>query len=283
MFSNYLFYVILHLIFYTAYTYSYKVLALKMKSAEGLTILINLVSALLNILLIPFFKIKFPTHFLVYLLLILSCAFYSINNLFQTKVVKELQMSSWSMLKQVSNVILVFAGVLFLKEKFVLKKFIGALIIIGSNILIFFQKDSSSNKKYIWLGFLASLFSALAMLVDARISGEFNIPFYSIFTFMIPSLMIVICTKITFKDIVYEFKISNKWMLILSCFFSVFAYLLKLYAYKIGEIMIVAPLCTLTVILNVIIGYLFLHERDNLFKKLLSSILIIIGIILIKL
>lgn len=38
----------------------------------------------------------------------------------------------------------------------------------------------------------------------------------------------------------------------------------------------------LTVILNVIVGYLFLNERDNLLRKIISAILIIISIILIK-
>jgi len=47
--------------------------------------------------------------------------------------------------------------------------------------------------------------------------------------------------------------------------------------------MIVAPLCSLTVILNVVVGYIFLKERNNLIKKLIAGILIVIGIITIRL
>lgn len=56
----------------------------------------------------------------------------------------------------------------------------------------------------------------------------------------------------------------------------------QLRAYQLGNVTVIAPLCALTVILNVIVGYLFLNEKDNLLRKIISEILIIISIILIK-
>ncbi len=56
----------------------------------------------------------------------------------------------------------------------------------------------------------------------------------------------------------------------------------QLRAYQIGEATSVAPLCALTVIGNVLIGYLFLKERNNLLKKLVAAFLIIISVFLIK-
>ena len=56
----------------------------------------------------------------------------------------------------------------------------------------------------------------------------------------------------------------------------------QLIAYQLGKVSVVAPLCSLAVILNVIIGYLFQKERDNMPKKILAAILIILGIVLIK-
>lgn len=57
---------------------------------------------------------------------------------------------------------------------------------------------------------------------------------------------------------------------------------LNLRAYQLGNVTIVAPLSALTVMLNVIVGYLFLKERDSLFKKIIAAIMIIISIVLIK-
>lgn len=56
----------------------------------------------------------------------------------------------------------------------------------------------------------------------------------------------------------------------------------QLRVYQLGNVTVIAPLCALTVILNVIVGYLFLNEKDNLLRKIISEILIIISIILIK-
>lgn len=56
----------------------------------------------------------------------------------------------------------------------------------------------------------------------------------------------------------------------------------NLRTYQLGNVTIVAPLSALTVMLNVIVGYLFLRERDNLLKKIIAAILIIISIVLIK-
>ena len=59
--------------------------------------------------------------------------------------------------------------------------------------------------------------------------------------------------------------------------------ILGLYAYQLGQVSLVAPLCSLTVILNVIVGYLFLKERTKMPQKIIAAILIVISVILIKL
>ncbi|MCI8482488.1 MAG: hypothetical protein HFJ27_05510 [Clostridia bacterium] len=76
---------------------------------------------------------------------------------------------------------------------------------------------------------------------------------------------------------------GNKKAIILTALSWGVMIVVQLRAYQLGNITVVAPLCALTVMLNVIVGYLFLQERDNLLRKIISAILIIISIILIKL
>ncbi len=76
---------------------------------------------------------------------------------------------------------------------------------------------------------------------------------------------------------------GNKKAIILTALSWGVMIVVQLRAYQLGNITVVAPLCALTVMLNVIVGYLFLKERDNLLRKIISAILIIISIILIKL
>lgn len=53
-------------------------------------------------------------------------------------------------------------------------------------------------------------------------------------------------------------------------------------AYEYGDISVVAPLLALTTILNAIYEYIIDKDRKDLMYKLFISILIIIGVILIK-
>jgi uncharacterized membrane protein len=57
--------------------------------------------------------------------------------------------------------------------------------------------------------------------------------------------------------------------------------LFSLRAYQLGVITIVAPLSTLSILCNVLLASIFLKEKDNLVKKIVVTIGIIIGIILI--
>ena len=56
----------------------------------------------------------------------------------------------------------------------------------------------------------------------------------------------------------------------------------KLKAYQLGEVILVATISSLSVILNIVCSYFLLKERNDLLKKIIAAILIMIGIIFIK-
>ena len=117
---------------------------------------------------------------------------------------------------------------------------------------------------------------------DVNISDNFNLAFYVSLTLFVPALFITIAERIKLSDIKEEFKTGNKKAMLITslCWGTMIVFQLK--AYQIGEVTRVAPLCALTVIVNVIVGYFFLKERSNLFKKLIAATLIIISVFLIK-
>ena len=57
----------------------------------------------------------------------------------------------------------------------------------------------------------------------------------------------------------------------------------QLRAYQLESVVLVATLCSISVILNAIFGYIFLKEKDKMVQKIVAGIVIIIGIFLIKL
>ena len=280
--NNWLLYVILYLFFATVFTQSYKVATKSLKKAGALTVILQTTAGLTALLLCPFFEFKFPTDIKIYILLGISIIFYAITDRINTTVRSGIEASTFSVLKQLSTTFMIIAGLVFLKEEFVITKFIGAMLIIFSNVLIFYNKGEMKFNKYVLLGIIANISFTIALFLDVNISENFNLPIYVAMTIIIPAVLISIFERISPKDIKEEFVNGNKKAMLLTGTTWGISIVTSLRAYQLGNVTIIAPLCALTVMLNVIVGYLFLRERDHLVRKIISAILIIISIILIK-
>lgn len=281
--NNWLLYVALYLILATIFTQFYKIATKTLKKAGALTILLQLTAGLIALLLCPFFEFKFPTNISVYVMLAISIVFYAITDRVNTTVRSGIEASTFSMLKQLSTTFMIFAGLIFFKEEFILIKFIGAMLIIFSNIILFYKKGKFEFNKYVLLGMLANVSFTVALFLDVNISDNFNLPFYVALTLMIPSILIMIFERIKPSEVKDEFVNGNKKAIFITALSWCTSIIAQLRAYQLGNVTVIAPLCALTVMLNVIVGYLFLKERDNLVRKIISAILIIISIVLIKL
>lgn len=279
---SWIIYVVLYLFFAVTFNQYYKIVTKKMKKAGALTIILELLAGLIAFVFIPFFEIKFPSDISVYLFLGLAIVFYTINDRLGTTVRSGLEASTYNIIGQLSTVFMIFAGLFFFKEEFVVSKIIGAFLIVFSNILVFYKRGTFKIDKYIGLGIIANLCLSIALFIDVNNSEMFNIPFYVGTTLIIPTILIFIFERIKIKDIKEELNSIDKKMLLITSFSWAIMLILQLRAYQEGDVTIIAPLLGLTVILNVIVGYLFLGEKDNLVKKLIAAILVIISIFLIK-
>lgn len=280
--NSWLLYVLLYLILATTFTQFFKIATKKLKKAGALTILLQMMAGITSLILCPFFEFKLPVNMNVYIMLGISIIFYAITDRINTTVRSGIEASTFSMLKQLSTTFMIFAGLIFFKEEFVLSKFIGAMLIIFSNILIFYKKGKIEFNKYILLGVLANITFTIALFLDVNISDNFNLPFYVALTLIIPALLIMIFERIKPSEIKDELVNGNKKAIFVTAISWGIMIVAQLRAYQLGNVTVIAPLCALTVILNVIVGYLFLNEKDNLLRKIISAIIIIISIILIK-
>lgn len=279
---DWLIFVILYLIFYVIFNQTYKVATKSLTKPGALTMLLQLIGSLSILLLIPFYEMKWPVDLRIYIFLGLSIIFYTISDRVNTTVRSGIEASTFSVITQLSTVFMIVAGVLFFKEPFVLNKFMGAILIVFSNVLIFFKKGSGKPNKYVLLGILANICFTIALFLDVNNSDNFNLPIYIAASLGLPSIIIFIFERIKFKDLIEEYKNGNQKAILITSISWSLSILFQLRAYQLGSVSIVAPLCALSVILNVIVGYFFLKEKDNILKKIIAALLIIIGIILIK-
>jgi len=275
-------FVILYLVFVVICDQFYKKATKTVTKTGALTALVQGIGAISILLLAPLFEMKFPTDIKVYIFLGLGLIFYTISDRLNTTVRTGVEASTFTIIKQLSTVFMIFAGLIFLKEPFVLNKFIGAILIILSNILIFYKKGEGKLNKYIILGIIANICYTIALFLDVNISDNFNLPFYVAITSGIPAILIVLLERIRISDIKNELNSGNKKAILIAGLTWSLSIIAQLRAYQLGSVSIVAPLCALAVILNVIVGYFFQNEKENIPKKIIAAILIILGIVLIK-
>ena len=277
-----LFFILLYLSSVTIFNQSYKCVTKDMKKPGAKTVLIEFIAGIFSVLFISFFKFTIPKSLSVYLFLGLSIVFYTIQDRLGTTARSGVDASTYSIIKQLSNVFVIALGILILHEKFILYHFLGAFLIIFSNVLILYEKDKTNWNRYYFLGILANLCLGIALFLDINISKQFNIAFYVFLITLIPSVLLLCVEKIKIIDLKVEYQLTNKGALLFTTISWPIMMISKLLAYKDESIVIVAALCSLSVMINVIVGYFIFKEKGSVLKKIIAALLIIIGIILIK-
>lgn len=283
MMNNWVLLVALHLFFATAYNQGYKKLADNMEHPGALTILIELTAGISCFLLMPFYDMTWPKHPGVYVFLILACVFYALNDRLCTTVRQGMDSSVYTIIKQFSTVFMILAGLFFFKEDFVWTKTLGAFLIVFSNIIVFFQHGKLRLDKHVMLGLLASLFASIALFLDVSYSEQFNLAFYTGFIFVVPALFIIGAERLGPQIIRRELSVCNKKCLLITAVSSAIMTIVKLAAFQVGQVIVVAPLCSLIIMTNILFEMIVLGEKNDLAKKFIAGLIILFSIWLIQL
>ena len=100
------------------------------------------------------------------------------------------------------------------------------------------------------------------------------------FSLLIPATMISLVEKVSPKDLVIEYKPNTRKYYYIAGISWGLAILFSLSAFKYGEVTTIVPLQSTATLLNVLVAYAFLNEREDRLKKIISAGLVIIGIYL---
>ena len=280
---KYMIWVICYLVFALIFSQGFKKVNRTMKNASALTVLLELFTGLFAMVMSIFFKYTFPSDIKVYITLFVVTIIYAVTDRLNIEARYGLSPSNFSMLKQLSTVFLVIFGLLFLKEQLVFKKILGAIIIVVSNVMLAVNKDGKFEfNKYFIFCLISNFLFAVAMFINVNISSMFNIGIYTLITVFIPSIIIKLFSRLSFKDLEEEFNLYNKPLFILVSFAWCMMLISSVKAYEYGRISVVAPLLTLTALTNTIYEFIVDKDKKRFYYKLVISILILIGVILIK-
>lgn len=282
MINTWYFNVIIYLILDVLFTQFYKIATKSSKNDGSLTVLMELLGGFIVLLFIPFFPIQFPKNLNTYIFLGIAIVFYAITCRVNTTTRRTLDVSTYSILSQLSTVFVITWGILFLKEEIVLKELFGAFLILLGNVFVLYKKKKVEFNKYIIIHLLGTLSMSIAISIDVGISNQFNMPFYVGLILILPSLLILLVERIKINDIKLEFKNGNKKAILFIGFIWGITIIERLRAYKFGTITTIAPLIATRTILNVFAAYFILKEKDSLWKKVFAALIVVIGTVLIK-
>lgn len=274
--------VVIYLIAGVIFAQSFKKANRKMKNAGSLTILLELFTGIFSLLMIPVFDIKLDVNNNILLTLLVVVFIYAITDRLNIEARYGLDPSTFSMLKQLSTVFMIIFGFIFLKEKFVLSKMIGAVFIIGANIMLAYDKGKLLINKYFIMSFFSNFLFAVAMLINVDLSDHFNLAFYTYITVTVPSILIFIFGRHRIADIKEEFRLCKKKEFLIAAFSWALMLNASIRAYQLGSVTVVASLFALTAILNALVEFIFNHNKSKFRQKLIAATLIIIGVILVN-
>ncbi len=275
-----LIFILLYLCFTVLFTQFYKI-ATKSSVRHGtLTVLLQLIGGISVLLLCPLFSFRLPKDPRVYIALGVAVFFYAISDRINTTVRSGIEASTYNIIQQLSTIFMILAGLFFFKEPFLLSKIISAALILFSNILIFYKRGAVGVNKYVLLAICSNLAFTVGLFLDVNISELFNLPFYVALSLLLPALFISLFERIRISWIREEWEQGNKRAILTTSLAWGVMLVCLLRAYQLGEVTSVAPLCAVSVMLNVIVGYVFLGEKDSLLKKLIAAVLIIVSVVL---
>lgn len=258
----------------------YKLAARNSENDTLTTIVLQFTAGITALLFSLFTSFKLPTQAIFYYMLLCACIFYAINNILQTKAIKHLPISHYTIINQLNTVFLIIYGVTIFREPFVYTKIFGAVLIIIGNILVLYERGLAIRNKFVFYAIAATFIFSIALSIDINISSQFNLASYILITFTLPAFMLLTINKFPVSKMRQVLSNKNKYrkFLVLTGVFWFLTPFFGIKAIQLGTVTTVVPLQAISVLLNVLAAYIFQGERNNKYRAVIASLLVIAGI-----
>ena len=220
-----------------------------------------------------------PVFFNVVLMIVL----YSVGSVCVYEAYKRSLASEVSIIFASSSVWSVMSAVIFLKESLLTKNIIGIISMVIGIIVINYQKSSWKIESGHIYAIVGALFFGVAFTNDAIILRQYHaVPPYVFIAFVLPALAILLYRPSLVSKLPYFFsaRVIGKMLLTASLYALSAIALYTAYRFG-GQASVITPLQQLSVVLTVILSYIFLGERSKLWQKTVGVSLAVLGALLL--
>jgi len=256
------------------------VLAVDSKYPRAISLLFNVSAAVISLSIYfvtgEHTKFALPSEPIAYISLLVAVVCYGLFERLRFVAAKLLDASVLTTIGNLS-VFVAFIGALILyKETVTPGKILGGFLIIIALLIVSTENLKGKNSlKGVAVGIFTSILIGIAWMLDKLGAGYFNANTYSILVWTLP-IVFIIFPYIKFSEIKSELKQAS-WKVVVLAGINVFGYLLQLKALEIAEATRVIPIVQTSILLTIILGVIFLNERNYVAKKIIAGIMAIAG------
>ncbi len=242
---------------------------------ELLVAFIILPAALFNNFTIPSLGGIWPLFILMILL-------YGLANIFFYKAVKLTPISEVMIISATAPIWTTITSVIFTGEDMNLKKLLGVVLAVIGVAFVFYQKRKLKLHIGHFYAFLSQVFFGIQLTNDKFLLQFFNQTSYSFLYYFLPGLFIAS---------IYPKKLSGIKSFLMKN--SRFNFFLPAILYAAGSLLAntsfqkgaqasqVGVMLLLIPIFTIALGAIFLNEKENLVRKIIGGIIVIIGVLMV--
>lgn len=212
---------------------------------------------------------------------LLSAVLYSMGSLCNFFASKQIGAGEMTILTSVGAIITIILGVTLLHNPFGLGNMIGTVLILSS-VFVLYGKERMKMNSGVWYALGLAVFFGTAVVNDIGIIRRYDaVSYVVVMSFMVGALTSFVYPKhlMKIKKLLQPKPFQH---LLLYSFFSAFATVSFYIASSSGAtVSQLSPMSRASIIVTVILGAIFLGERKDLGRKIVSAILVSMGVILL--
>lgn len=213
---------------------------------------------------------------------IISAFLWAATTVFSFKAIKTLTAGEFTILTTSGSVVTMVLGIFLLKEVFNLRIAIGALLVFISIWITNSNKITFNSRQGVLFALLSAFCSGIAVVNDAFILKNYDAFSYLAIMSLLPGILLSVLFPKKLIETKALLNIKSIKIVSVFCLFSFIQAITYYLAYQRGApVSQLSPLTKSSVVLTVIMGAIFLNERKDLLRKIIASIVVTLGVILL--
>jgi drug/metabolite transporter (DMT)-like permease len=183
-----------------------------------------------------------------------------------------------------SEVLMVVLGsFVFLGEAILIDKIVGSLLILSGLTLVSLEKQKIVVGRGELLALAAGFLYGLSYLNGFYILQSLDAFSFTVYGSLLPAFFLLAIQPSTLNKLKFYARPKNSASVFITAFLDVVATVSLYLAYQIGRnASQVIPLSASSLMITVVFAAVFLKEKENMFKKIIGSAIVVLGVILVK-